>query len=113
MAETFDDLIKVKEIAKVFTNRNASLHTLKQHCSMINDLDKDSPQQRRFFRLEKYAEAEMITLVSANKALDALLLKVNCTIGTEESYIRDQKQYRNVWFECVDAIDDYWKIHLD
>ena len=113
MAETFDDLIKVKEIAKVFTNRNASLHTLKQHCSMINDLDKDNPKQCRFSMLEKDAEAEMVTLKSATKTLDALLLKSNYSIGSDESYINDQKQYRNAMFECVDAMEEYTKIILD
>ena len=109
MAETFDDLIKVKEIAKAFANRNASLHTLKQHISRINDLDKDPPKQRRFSMLEKDADAEMVTLKSANMTLDALLLKSNYSIGTDESYINDQKQYINALFECVDAIEEYTK----
>ena len=55
----------------------------------------------------------MNTLISANKALDALLLKGNHEIGTDESYVSDQKHYRNVWFECVNEIEDYKKILLD
>ena len=61
MAETFDDLIKVKEIAKAYARRNASLHTLQNHIPMLNDLDKDSPNLCRFSLLEIYTEAKMVT----------------------------------------------------
>ena len=58
---------------------------------MINDLNKAPPKQRRFSMLEKDADAEMVTLKYANKALDALLMKGNHNIGSEESYISDTK----------------------
>ncbi|CAL4142979.1 unnamed protein product, partial [Meganyctiphanes norvegica] len=113
MAETFDDLIKVKDIAKAFANRNVSLQMLKEQIAMLNDLDKDSPNLRRFSLMEKDADTEMVTLKGANLALAGLLLKSNPAIISDESYKRNQTEYRDTLFECVDAIEDYRKILLE
>ena len=113
MAETFDDLIKVKEIAKAFAKTNASLLMLQEHVAMLNNLNKDSPNLRRFSLLEKEADTEMVTLKGANMALAELLLKGNQEIKSDESFKRNQTEYRDTVFKCVDAIEDYRKILLD
>ena len=107
---SFKELIAAKPALSVFNNRETVLINVNNKLELISSLDTENPNSRIFSRVERETNEALLNLEKTNSALISILLKRNPKIKSDDSFISDQKEIRNVQFKCINDLEAYTKL---
>ena len=107
---SFTSLIKSGKIKTAYLHKQAVLEDINTHVQIITELDKDSPSERVFSRMERDADTTIHDLKVAIRELSKLLYEQNPEISTDTDFLSDQKNNRGEMLCLFHVIDEHIKV---